>query len=283
VIGHREFFGLAVDAESVFRAIENEQRPGYHFPGMWFTPEEELEERTFDRGVFERVEAFAVEQGAEIGHTASRWLNGKKALEISIQGDVDRYRELLTARFGSERLIVRPARFSERERLELADRVGEDTPELAELGIHLAAIHPGLLDREEGVHVSYWAIEQLQAKALLLERYGPMIVPEWLGTGNPTEEPRPFGSYVADGTTLTVFYPLTCGIEEAGNCTAQETDDKVIVTLTVLVHAHYLSLTRGWIPSHAGIELSAPLGKRAVIDAVDGAPRPQWSGSRGRG
>jgi hypothetical protein len=282
VIGHRQFFGLAADPESVRRAIENEARPGYDFPGMWFTPEEELEEKTFDRELFDRMEAFAIEHGAELGVRAHRWLNGKRALEIPIKGDVEYYRELLTAQFGTDRLIVKEASYSRQELEDLAERVSEDCDDLAQLGIDVAVIHRSILDREEGVHVSYWATDEARAAAAMRERYGDMVVLDWLGPGNPTEQPKAFGSYITDGTTLTVFYAHTRDVEEPASCTVQEHEDRVIVTLTVLVHATYVQITRGVLRTHASVQLSRPLGNRTVIDAADNVPRPEWTGTSGR-
>ncbi len=61
-----------------------------------------------------------------------------------------------------------------------------------------------------------------------------MLTPLWLAAVSVAEEPQPFGSWIAEGNTLSVFYALGRNGEQPGRCTANEPEDSVIVTLTIL-------------------------------------------------
>src|SRR6202035_1388402 len=131
----RREWGLPVDPESVRRAVENRERQGSEWSGWWRTPQEEFEESVFDRELPGRIRGAAADHGAEIGGVALVWLNGKRAVEISLKGEVDRYREVLGKQFGTDRLIVRQACFSERDLVEQHEQIPGDASELEELGI----------------------------------------------------------------------------------------------------------------------------------------------------
>jgi hypothetical protein len=274
VASQRTEAGLPVDPESVRRAIQNSERRGYPLPGLFYTPEEEYESETVDHQLAAFAEALAIDAGAEVGQVAWCWRNGKRAVEVSVKNDVERYRRLLTASLGSDRVIVKSAHYSERELGELCERIGEDMAELGELGIQLAIWGPS----EDSVEVAYFAVDRERAGRLLIERYGAAIVPKWLGPSSVAEQPQPFGSFVSEGTQLTVFYPLSHNGVQPGNCVAQELPDRVIVSLTVLVPHGAQTLVGGFKPADATVQLAEPLGQRTVIDAAHDLPRPQWTG-----
>jgi hypothetical protein len=279
VIEGRRLSGLPLDRRNVERAMENVSRPDYELPGLWFTPEERQESYEFDHELPGRIEAAAVERGAEVGGVALAWLNGKQAIEIWIKEDVEHYRDLLTTQFGAEPIIVSQARYSQRELSEFQERVSQDQTMLADLGIDLHSSGP----HHDGLHVDYFAADQPRAEALLRDRYGPMVIPNWIGSSAEVEEPQTFGSYISEGTTLTVFYALDINADRPGNCTVQEYADRVVVSLTILAWKGARTLVGGWRPSHASVELSRPVGDRTVIDAAAGVARPGWTSADGPG
>jgi hypothetical protein len=59
------------------------------------------------------------------------------------------------------------------------------------------------------------------------------VKPSWLGPEPFAEEPQSFGSWVADGRELTVFYPLNINGDRPGQCRAHEQPDCMMVTVTV--------------------------------------------------
>jgi hypothetical protein len=274
VIAQRREGGLPIDPRSVRRAIENSNRPEFPLPGLFFTPEEEAEIEAEDDELADRAEALLIDAGAEVGGVAWCWLDGRRGVEVSVKRDVERYRELLDRELGSDRVIVKPARYSEREQRELCDRIENDVPGLAQLGIELSS----WWSDETGVQVQYFAADRDQAQRLLRGRWGPTVNPTWLGPSLLAEEPQPFGSWIAEGRRLTVFYPLHHNGARPGSCSAQELPDRVIVSLTILEPQGFQTAVGGFKPAHATIELAAPLGDRTVIDAAHDLPRPEWTG-----
>ena len=274
VIAQRRGDGLPFDSVTVRRAVENSQRPEYPLPGLYYTPEEEAEIETVDDDLADRVEALLIDVGAEVGSLEWCWLAGRRAVKASVKDDVERHRELLTRELGADRVIVTPARYSGHEQLELSGRIFTDQAELAELGIEVSMWGPS----EAGVEAHYFAADREHAQQVLGQRYGPEFTWTWSGPSSLAEEPQPFGSWITEGTRLTVFYPLPHNGERPGSCTAQELPDRVVVSLTVLAPQGSRTEIGGFTPSHATVELAAPVGDRIVIDAAHHLARPEWTG-----
>jgi hypothetical protein len=158
--------------------------------------------------------------------------------------------------------------------LTLCEQIGAERDALAEAGIDVAAWGPA----EDGVELSYFAADRQRAEAVLAQRFGPVVIAERLGPSRCAEVPQRFGGWRADGSQLTVFYGLPHNGERPGNCTVEEQSDRVIVSLTILDPQGPKTLAGGSKPSHATVQLTAPLGGRLVIDASDGRPRPECTG-----
>ena len=76
--------------------------------------------------------------------------------------------------------------------------------------------------QDDGLTISFFSPDRERGERALTERYGAMIITEWLGPASIAEEPCPFGSWIADGRKLTVFYALPHNGERPGRCTASE-------------------------------------------------------------
>ncbi len=206
---------------------------------------------------------------------AWRWLDGRRVVEISVKGGVEEWRELLEGELRSDRLLVRAARYSDRELLALQDRITGDVEDLLAHGVELASWGSG----DDGVRVEYFAVDRERARELLVERYGPVVKPEWLGPSSLGETRQAFGSWVQDGLELTVFYPLHHNGARPGSCTVEELEHRMIVTLTILEPMGFQTLIGGFRPSSATVRLREPVGEREVIDGAHDLPRPEWKGS----
>lgn len=137
----------------------------------------------------------------------------------------------------------------------------------------------------EGVYVSwpsppgvirYFAIDDQRAEALLRKRCGEQTELQLLGASRRVLRPHPFGSWLADGESLHVFYALPPNGEEAGGHVAAELDDCVIVALSIVDWLGAKTLMGGFRPLHATVSLEAALGDRPVIDNFDNRVRPHW-------
>jgi hypothetical protein len=216
--------------------------------------------------------------GAEIGRTAYCWRGGRRMIEITVKQDAEHYFELLTGELSPadrERVILSPARFSERELTALSERIWKQRDELRALGIELALSG----HRDDGLSVAFFSPDRERAECVLAKSYGPMLIAKWLGPASIAEEPCPFGSWIADQRQLTVFYALPRNGERPGRCTASEHPDRVIVTLTILAPQGVRTEMGGFRRSHATVHLAAPVGERVVIDAAENVQRRQWTGT----
>jgi hypothetical protein len=115
VVAKRRTGGLAVDADSVRRAIANSRRPDYPLPGVFFTPEEQVEDERADRQLPERAKAVLSRAGAEVGGVKWCWTAGRRGVQVTVKAEFERYRELLERELGSDRVLVGNARYSERD------------------------------------------------------------------------------------------------------------------------------------------------------------------------
>ena len=163
VIAERGQQGLAVDAETVRRAIENSERPDYQPRGFFLTSEEQAELDACDSELPVRARALVSANGGAIGQIAWCWLNGLRGLRVSVKHDVEPYRALLNQELGSDRVIVTKARYAEQELHELQHRITQDVPELLQLGIDVCSSFP----QETGVSVQFFGADRGRAMAQL--------------------------------------------------------------------------------------------------------------------
>jgi hypothetical protein len=133
---------------------------------------------------------------------------------------------------------------------------------------------------DQCVELAYFAADRETAQRVLRGRYPPQVRLNWIGPASMAEVAQPFGSWVVDGTRLTVFYPLAHNGERPGTCTVDEHPDRVVVSLTILAPQGASTLIGGFTPSHATVDLNEPLGHRTVIDAAHDLARLEWAGGR---
>ena len=113
---------------------------------------------------------------------------------------------------------------------------------------------------------------------MLTARYGPGVCPVWLGESRTVEMPKAFGSWIAENTTLTVFYAFDAVIEQPARVVVLELRYRVIVTVLVSrVVAGPIPAVSAGRTTHSTIDLQAPLGDRVVLDAAAAPTRPSWS------
>jgi hypothetical protein len=274
VVAKRRADGLAVDPETVRRAIANSRRPDYPLPGLFFTPEEQAEDERADRQLSDRAKAVLSRAGAEVGGVRWCWIAGRRGVQITVKAEVERYRELLERAFGSDRVLVGSARYSEREQNEICASIESAVSDLVTVGIKPLMWGPG----DDGVDLSYFAADRESAERVLVDRFGSAVTAMWIGPSSMAEELQTFGSWISEANQLTVFYPLAHNGERPGRCTAEECPDRVVVSLTIEAPQGFRTDIGGYTPSHATVELNAAVGRRAVIDAAQDLPRPEWTG-----
>lgn len=222
-----------------------------------------------------RLREIVEDAGYEVGF--SEWLTGDDParFRLTVTGDIAACRAFVALRLGGAPVVIDHARFSERELIELSDRILDEAEGLLLLGIEPSSWAAA----DDCVELKYFAPDRTAAQKLLGERFGSALRPIWTGPSFIAEEPQPFGSWVCEGVQLTVFYPLHFNGERPGRCTAEEHPDRVVVNLTVEAPQGARTLVGGYTPSHATVTLTRPLGNRAVIDGADGAQRPAWTGA----
>ncbi len=243
-IAERELFGLAVDRTSVARAI-NQRRQGDRGFGGFMTPEELADEEAVSHDLPDQAERILTAAGAELGHTEWRWVEGRRCVLITVKGAPARFRPILDRWREGHRVLLEPATYSQEELRALSDRIVAEFNELEVLGIDPAMVNPAM----DGVECEYFATNRAEADRVLASRYGPAVRPKLIGPSRLAEEPQPFGSWVSEGTDLTVFYPLPHNREQPGTCTAAEFEGKIVVTLTILSPQGYKTLIGGYKPS----------------------------------
>jgi hypothetical protein len=164
-------------------------------------------------------------------------------------------------------------RFPDDELAAAHERVRAEADALASEGIHLMGF-----GRQGGrLAIEYWAPERERAEGLLLDRYGRFATLAYQGASRWGLRPQPFGSWLAEDNRLHVFYGLGLNGERPGRCVAAECEDGVVVALSVLDWLGAKTLRGGFTPSHATVELAAPVGDRAVIDNAANRARPHWT------
>jgi hypothetical protein len=152
--------------------------------------------------------------------------------------------------------------------------VDGDRQVLTALGIDTAST--GVAD--DCMEIEFCAADPDRSLRLLTERYGPALRAVWLGQSRTAEVPKAFGSWIADGTQLTVFYGLDHNTEQPGRVEVLELAELVIVTVIVpRTMAGPVTAAGGYRPAHTTVELEGPLGNRPVLDAAVASTRPRWA------
>jgi hypothetical protein len=90
-----------------------------------------------------------------------------------------------------------------------------------------------------------------------------------LGASRHVLAPHPFGSWLANGNLLHVFYGLPHNGEQPAAGVFTELGDSVIIALMIRDWRGAKTLRGGFSPAHVTLELKAPLGDRIVIDNFD--------------
>jgi hypothetical protein len=149
------------------------------------------------------------------------------------------------------------------------ERVQQHRAELAAQGVFL-------FGHTAAGQLRYIAMAPDTAERLLRERFGAEAEFMYLGASRRALRPHPFGSWLADGLALHVFYGLPQNGECLGGSVVAEDTDCVIVSLMIVDWLGAKTLVGGVIPSHATVTLQTELGDRTVVDNFDNHPRPHW-------
>lgn len=161
--------GLPVSDEVIEELFALADRNGEQRPGM-FT-EQEREEIGRDRQRVERArEALAGAEPVPSQIEICR-LDGRRAVRVFLTGDLDFYRERLVQALGADRVVVMPARFSERQMVGFRDRILEASDELAGSGIFISRLNGG----PDAFTVRYFAADFERAEETLRERFGEFL------------------------------------------------------------------------------------------------------------
>jgi hypothetical protein len=164
-------------------------------------------------------------------------------------------------------------RLSGRKLHALQSRVETDWDELVKLGVDIASLGVG----DGSVELEYCAADRETTASMLTARYGPALCPLWLGESRTVEVPKAFGTWIAENTTLTVFYGLDVNTEQTARVLCVELRYLVIVTVLVSrVVVGPITAAGGSTPTHSTMDLEEPLGDRVVLDAAAAPARPRW-------
>ncbi len=200
----------------------------------------------------QRAEAVFADAPDALADVSWAWRDSRRVLHVAVTRDVERFRELLEAALGAERVLVSTGEFALRDLETLEDRIAEEIDHLEELGVDVESVGA---DAHNRVEIEYFAPDRITADRLLGSRYGPAVTPTWLAPARLGEEPHPFASWIAEGPNLTVFYALDHNGEQPCACTTEEKTDRVIVRLTILAPQGSTTLIGGYKPAHATLTL----------------------------
>lgn len=263
--------GLPVSDEILDDVIAYARREGTRAAGR-FT-ESERHDVYEDHLRRERAQLVLADAGEVLNRIEMCWLNGRRAVRVLLTEELDRYERALVAELGVGRVVVERVRFTAEELSALHARVRSDAEELAEQGVSLSHTGPG----RNGLEIGYFATDFEGAEQLLRDRYGSFSTITYHGATRYRIREHPFGSWLAEGTQLHLFYGLPHNGEAPAGCTAVEREDTVIVSLTIRDWWGAKTLIGGFTPSHMTVELEGPLGRRAVIDNSENRARPHWT------
>jgi hypothetical protein len=149
------------------------------------------------------------------------------------------------------------------------ERVERHQHELAAEGVY---IDPGANPGE----LRYFSTDVEKAERLLRQRFGADVPLRYAGASLRALRAHPFGSWLAEGSNLHVFYGLRRNGERFAGCVVAEDDNQVIVSLMIVDWLGAKTLIGGFAPSHATVALAGDLGDRPVIDNFDNRARPHW-------
>lgn len=127
-----------------------------------------------------------------------------------------------------------------------------------------------------GGGLRYFAMAPEVADGLLHERFSADTELMYLGASRRALRPHPFGSWLAEGSALHVFYGLPHNGERFGGRVVAEEADCVIVSLMIFDWLGAKTLKGGFTASHATVRLQAERGERTVVDNVANHPQPHW-------
>jgi hypothetical protein len=201
------------------------------------------------------------------------WHDRRRGVRVRLTGELDRYRRLLCEAIGSDRVVIDAAEFTEAELRTRGREVAAQSQELAAEGIFLTRHGMGV----DGFVIEYLAADFERADRVLQARFGDFATIRYQGASNHTFRSFPFGSWLSNEDQLHVFYGLPRNGERPEGCEAFETESAVIVSLKILDWRGAKTLVGGFIPSHATVQLRAPLITRAVIDDAENRSRPHWT------
>lgn len=144
----------------------------------------------------------------------------------------------------------------------LNEQIRRHATALADHGVYLVPYsHSG--------DIRYYSLEQQKAKLALRETFGSAANLTYLGASLRALRPRPFGSWLAEGHSLHVFYALPRNGEKPGGSVAVEREDCVFVSLPIVDWLGAKTLIGGFTPAHTTVTLKIALGDRAVIDSSE--------------
>src|SRR5581483_7560869 len=201
------------------------------------------------------------------------WRDGRRAVRVLLTGEQDRYTRLLSGVIDPDRLVIDTAAFTDAELRRRSEQVSAESKQLAADGIFLTGFGTGL----DGFVIQYVAANFARADRVLHDMFGDFATIHYRGASNHTFRDFPFGSWLAEGDRLHVFYGLPHNGERPAGCQAFETESAVIVSLTILDWRAAKTLVGGFFPSHATVWLREPLGDRSVIDNAENRARPHWT------
>lgn len=225
------------------------------------------------RALVGEVQAALADASDVLGGVRRCWIDGRGGVCVRLTGELERYRRLLEAQFGSDRIRVEQTGFAAADGPALQSRLRTDAEDLAQHGVRVTGSGTGL----DGFQLTFYAWDQLTAEQLLRDRYGPGLILKYKGASHHTFSSFPFASWLAEGDLLHVFYASPGHGDRLGGCQAFEDAQSVLVALSV--KDSRLPKRRGgrFTPSHATVQLERPLGTRVVIDDHANRTRPHWT------
>jgi hypothetical protein len=204
------------------------------------------------------------------------WVNGRRAVRVRLTDHLEHYRSALLEALESGRLVVERARFTARELAEFSDQVHAQADELSKQNIFLSSW--GTV--ADGLNIDYFSPSYAAAERSLRERFGHFATITYLGASRETIRAHPFGSWLSEARLLHVFYALPRNGERPGDCTVHETQDAILVALTIVDWLGAKTLIGGFTPAQATAKLKSPVAGRPVIDVAHNRSRPHWTQAR---
>ena len=228
---------------------------------------------------WERAAELAAPYLAEHAETyAGDWVSEDNGGEyhVAFTDDVEEHRRALEAIMRDPGVLhVHQGRFVLAELSSLQRRIAADRAELAQEGLYVSST---LLAPDTRLRLRVIAPDSDRAEALLRSRYGDAIRVDYLGPDRFVVEPSRWqGCYAIepDGRTLTVSYRTNCCYElERVDHSANEREIRV----TILERKPVDFETQAACKRRLTIQLEAPLGARAIIDAASGEQRAPCTG-----